>query len=277
MTPITDRQGRFSPLKAGILALAFLPALVIAYWFLTHQLGPLAVRAALRLIGDWTIRFLVMTLALTPLQRLINWPKIALVRRMLGVTTFAYAMTHFTLYIVNSKFDVGFVASEIIHRVYLTIGFVALLGLSLLAATSFDSSIRKLGRRWKQIHQLVYGIAGLGLLHYFIQSKIDVSPATLMAGLFILLMIYRLFINRRMALTPMVLGISAILASLLTALTEFAWYGLATGIDPFRIAKANLLFSFGLRPAAIVLLVGLVPCAYALLRNFITAPQKQTA
>ena len=277
MTPITDRQGRFSPLKAGILALAFLPALVIAYWFLTHQLGPLAVRAALRLIGDWTIRFLVMTLALTPLQRIINWPKIALVRRMLGVTTFAYAMTHFTLYIVNSKFDVGFVASEIIHRVYLTIGFVALLGLSLLAATSFDSSIRKLGRRWKQIHQLVYGIAGLGLLHYFIQSKIDVSPATLMAGLFILLMIYRLFINRRMALTPMVLGISAILASLLTALTEFAWYGLATGIDPFRIAKANLLFSFGLRPAAIVLLVGLVPCAYALLRNFITAPQKQTA
>ena len=192
MTPITDRQGRFSPLKAGILALAFLPALVIAYWFLTHQLGPLAVRAALRLIGDWTIRFLVMTLALTPLQRIINWPKIALVRRMLGVTTFAYAMTHFTLYIVNSKFDVGFVASEIIHRVYLTIGFVALLGLSLLAATSFDSSIRKLGRRWKQIHQLVYGIAGLGLLHYFIQSKIDVSPATLMAGLFILLMIYRL-------------------------------------------------------------------------------------
>ena len=80
-----------------------------------------------------------------------------------------------------------------------------------------------------------------------------------------------------MALTPMVLGISAILASLLTALTEFAWYGLATGIDPFRIAKANLLFSFGLRPAAIVLLVGLVPCGYALLRNFITAPQKQTA
>ena len=277
MTPITDRQGRFSPLKAGILALAFLPALVIAYWFLTHQLGPLAVRAALRLIGDWTIRFLVITLALTPLQRLINWPKIALVRRMLGVTTFAYAMTHFTLYIVNSKFDLGFVASEIIHRIYLTIGFVALLGLSLLAATSFDSSIRKLGRRWKQIHQLVYGIAGLGLLHYFIQSKIDVSPATLMAGLFILLMIYRLFINRRMALTPMVLAISAMLASLLTALTEFAWYGLATGIDPFRIAKANLLFSFGLRPAAIVLLVGLVPCAYALLRNFITAPQKQTA
>ena len=150
MTPITDRQGRFSPLKAGTLALAFLPALVIAYWFFTHQLGPLAVKAALRLIGDWTIRFLVITLALTPLQRIISWPKIALIRRMLGVTTFAYAMTHFILYIVNSKYDLGFVASEIIYRFYLTIGFVALLGLGLLAGTSFDSSIRKLGKRWKQ-------------------------------------------------------------------------------------------------------------------------------
>jgi methionine sulfoxide reductase heme-binding subunit len=277
MTPVTDRQGRFSPLKAGTLALAFLPALVIAYWFLTHQLGPLPVKAALRLIGDWTIRFLVITLALTPLQRLINWPRITLIRRMLGVTAFAYALTHFMLYIVNSKYDLGFVASEIIHRIYLTIGFVALLGLSLLAGTSFDSSIRKLGKRWKQIHQLVYGIAVLGLLHYFIQSKIDVSPATLMAGLFILLMIYRVFINRRIALTPRVLGLSAVLASLLTALTEFAWYGLATGVDPFRIAKANLLISFGLRPAVIVLLVGLVPCAFVMFRNFSAAPQKQAA
>jgi methionine sulfoxide reductase heme-binding subunit len=277
MTPVTDRQGRFSPLKAATMALAFLPALVIAYWFLTHQLGPLAVRAALRLMGDWTIRFLVITLALTPLQRFINWPKIALVRRMLGVTAFAYALTHFSLYVVNSKYDLGFVASEIIHRIYLTIGFVALLGLSLLAATSFDSSVRQLGKRWKQIHQLVYAIAVLGLLHYFIQSKIDASPATLMAGLFILLMIYRLFINRRMALTPKVLALSAVLASLLTAITEFAWYGLATGVDPFRIAKANLLFSFGLRPAMIVLLVGLVPCGYAIFREYVQMSRKQAA
>jgi DMSO/TMAO reductase YedYZ heme-binding membrane subunit len=64
MTPLTDRQGRFSPLKATTLALALLPAAVIAYWFFTHQLGPLPVKAALRLVGDWTIRLLVVTLAL---------------------------------------------------------------------------------------------------------------------------------------------------------------------------------------------------------------------
>ena len=277
MTPLTDRQGKFSPLKATTLALALLPATVIAYWFFTHQLGPLPVKEALRHVGDWTIRLLVITLALTPLQRLLNYPKISLIRRMLGVTTFAYALTHFLLYVVNSKYDLIFVASEIILRFYLTIGFVALIGLSLLAATSFDSAVRKLGKKWKMLHRLVYAIAILGLLHYFIQTKIDVSPATLMAGFFILLMIHRIFISRRVALTPPVLAISAGLAGALTAITEFAWYALATGVDPWRIAQANLMFSFGLRPAVIVLLVGLVPCAFAIVRNLRATPQKQTA
>ncbi len=277
MTPLTDRQGKFSPLKATTLTLALLPAAVIAYWFFTHQLGPLPVKEALRHVGDWTIRLLVITLALTPLQRVLNYPKISLIRRMLGVTTFTYALTHFLLYIVNSKYDLVFVASEIILRFYLTIGFVALVGLSLLAGTSFDSAVRKLGKKWKMLHRLVYAIAVLGLLHYFIQTKIDVSPATLMAGFFILLMIYRIFISRRVALTPSVLAISAGLAGLLTAITEFAWYALATGVDPWRIAQANLMFSFGLRPAVIVLLVGLIPCGFVILRNLRIPSQKQAA
>lgn len=277
MTPLTDRQGRFSPLKATTLALALLPAAVIAYWFFTHQLGPLPVKEALRHVGDWTIRLLVITLALTPLQRMLNYPRIALIRRMLGVTTFAYALTHFILYIVNSKYDLGFVASEIALRFYLTIGFVALTGLSLLAVTSFDSAVRKLGKKWKMLHRLVYGIAVLGLLHYFIQTKIDVSPAVLMTGFFILPMVYRVFIMKRVSLTPTVLAISAVLAGVLTAITEFTWYALATGVDPWRIAQANLMFSFGLRPAIIVLLVGLIPCGFVILRNLRIPSQKQAA
>jgi sulfoxide reductase heme-binding subunit YedZ len=277
MTPLTDRQGRFSPLKAMTLALALLPAAVIAYWFFTHQLGPLAVKAALRLIGDWTIRLLVITLALTPLQRVLNWPKITLIRRMLGVTTFAYALTHFILYIVNSKYDLVFVASEIVLRFYLTIGFVALLGLSLLAATSFDTAVRKLGKKWKMLHRLVYGIAVLGLLHYFIQTKIDVSPAVLMTGFFILLMVYRVFIMKRVSFTPAVLAISAVVACVLTAITEFTWYALATGVDPWRIAQANLMFSFSLRPAVIVLLAGLIPCGFVMWRNWQGTLTRQAA
>jgi sulfoxide reductase heme-binding subunit YedZ len=231
----------------------------------------------LRHIGDWTIRLLVITLALTPLQRLLNSPKISLIRRTLGVTTFAYALTHFLLYIVNSKYDLVFVASEIILRFYLTIGFVALIGLSLLAATSFDSTVRKLGKKWKMLHRLVYGVAVLGLLHYFIQTKIDVSPAVLMTGFFILLMVYRVFIMKRVSLMPAVLAISAVVACVLTAITEFTWYALATGVDPWRIAQANLMFSFGLRPAIIVLLVGLIPCGFVILRNLRIPSQKQAA
>lgn len=254
----TDRSGRFSLLKTGVLLLIFIPAATVAYALLQNDLGPLPYKEALHRIGDWTIRFLVITLALTPLQRILGWPKLALIRRMLGVTTFAYALAHFSLYVVNEKFDLIFVASEIVKRIYLTIGFTALIGLSLLAATSTDWAVRKLGRNWKRLHLIVYGLAVLMLLHYFLQSKIDVSQATMWSGFFLLLMTYRVAMKFRFALTPLVLATCAVVAALLTATIEFTWYGLATGVDPFRVLKANLVFAYGLRPAWLVLVAGLV-------------------
>ena len=257
LSPWTDRAGRFSFLKTGTFVLVCIPALLVAIALWRNELGPLPYKEALHQIGDWTVRFLITTLALTPLQRILMWPKLALIRRMLGVTAFTYALTHFTLYIVNEKFDLLFVASEIVKRIYLTIGFTALIGLSLLAATSTDAALRRLGRNWKRLHMIVYGIAVLALLHYFMQSKIDVSQPTLWSGFVLLLLIYRIALTRRFALTPMTLAICAGAGGLFTAITEFAWYGLATGVDPFRVLKANLVFSYGLRPAWIVLLVGL--------------------
>jgi sulfoxide reductase heme-binding subunit YedZ len=257
LSPWTDRNGRFSPLKTGVFVLVCIPAILVAIALWRNELGPLPYKEALHQIGDWTVRFLIATLALTPLQRILMWPKLALIRRMLGVTAFTSALTHFSLYIVNEKFDLVFVATEIVKRIYLTIGFTALIGLSLLAATSTDSALRKLGRNWKRLHMIVYGIAVLALLHYFMQSKIDVSQATLWSGFFLTLMIYRLAAKWRFALTPMTLAACAILGALRTALTEFAWYGLATGVDPFRVLKANLVFAYGLRPAWIVVMAGL--------------------
>jgi methionine sulfoxide reductase heme-binding subunit len=268
-----DRQGRFSPLKTATLVLALAPAVVIAYWFFTGALLPLSVKTALHLMGDWAVRFMVLTLALTPIQRILNYPKIALVRRMLGVTAFAYAMAHFVLYIINVKFDLAFAASEIIHRFYLTIGFIALLGLSALAATSFDSAVRKLGAKWKTLHRMVYGLAVLGLFHYYLQSKIDVSSATLMAGLFLLAMTVRVMVVRRLALTPISLAMAALVGSALTAATEFAWYGLATGVKPINVLLANLTIAHGLRPAAIVLLVGLAVAVISAIKQYQSAPK----
>ena len=257
MTPLTDRSGRFSALKTFTLAGLVTPALWLGYRALTHDLGPLAVKEALLFTGLWAVRFVLLTLALTPAQRFFNQSRIALVRRMTGVAAFAYALGHFTLYITMEKFNIVFVAGEIAQRIYLTIGFGAVLGLAALAATSTDAMVRKLGKRWKQLHKLVYGIAALGVLHFFMQSKIDASEATLMAGLFATLMIYRLVIGFRLTASMLVLSGAAIAGGLATAALEFAWYGLATGVNPWRILHANLMLGFGLRPAVLVLLSGL--------------------
>jgi sulfoxide reductase heme-binding subunit YedZ len=261
MTPFTDRSGRFSPLKSAMLAVLAAPAAQLLYRYWIGDLGPLPFKEALLVCGLWTVRFLVLTLALTPAQRIFGWTRLALVRRMAGVGAFTYAFLHFLLHVANTKFNLAMVASEIALRLYLTIGFVALVGLCLLAATSTDAAVRRLGARWKSLHRLVYGIAALGLLHFFLQSKIDVSEATLMAGLFLTLMIYRLAIRYKLRFTAATLAASALAGGLATALAEFAWYGLATGIDPWRIAGANLMPMYGLRPAMIVLIAGLAVAA----------------
>jgi sulfoxide reductase heme-binding subunit YedZ len=256
--PWTDKAGRFSILKAITFALLFVPAIVTFIAYLRGALAPLPFKEGLREIGEWTVRLIVLALAVTPAMRIFKLPRLAQLRRMIGVAAFAYALLHFTLYVANEKFDLVFVASEIALRIYLTIGFVALLGLSILAATSTDGMVRRLGRRWKQIHYAVYGIAVLAILHFFIQSKIDVSEPTLMAGLYFLLMAYRITASRRIALTTLPLILCAVAAALLTAITEFTWYGLMTGVDPWRIASANFVFAYGLRPAPAILITGIV-------------------
>ena len=103
-----------------------------------------------------------------------------------------YALAHLFLYTWDLKFDVVRVALEIVQRFYLTIGFVALLGLVALGSTSTDAAIRRLGSNWGRLHRIVYVIGVLAAFHFFIQSKADVYEPTLMAGLFVLLMLYRL-------------------------------------------------------------------------------------
>jgi sulfoxide reductase heme-binding subunit YedZ len=267
MTPWTDRSGKFSPLKATVLVGASLPAFLLLWAAAAGTLapatplGPLGARPiteAIHQTGDWAIRFLMMSLAVTPLRRIANWPKLILVRRMLGVTALCYALTHLTLYAVDLKLDIPRVVSEIALRFYLTIGFVALLGLIALGSTSTDAAIKRLGRNWNRLHKIVYVIAALAAFHFFIQSKADVYQPTLMAGFFLLLMFYRVAHWRGFSLTsPTVLATVAVLAALGTAAIEYAWYGIATGVPPGRVLAANLQFAFSIRPAWWVLATGL--------------------
>src|SRR5215470_9121725 len=174
-----DRRGRFSPLRAATLVLLVAPFLALLYFTATHQLGPRARTEAIHEMGLWSIRFLLLSLFITPMRRIARYAVLVDVRRMIGVASFLYIALHLVLYTADQVFDFGKVVSEIVLRYYLTIGFTAWLGLAVLAATSNDYSVRGLGGiRWRQWHRLIYPIAVLGCIHYFMQSKLEVFEPT---------------------------------------------------------------------------------------------------
>lgn len=266
--PWRDRAGRFSPLKFATLLAALAPGLyVVAAWRL-DALGGKPLTAAIHETGEWAVRFLVASLAVSPLRRVANWPKLILIRRMLGIAALAYAAIHLGLYVVDQGYDVAKVASEIALRIYLTIGFVALLGLAVLGVTSTDAMIRRLGAAWHRLHTVVYAITVLALAHYFLQSKIDVTRPVLWAGLFLLLMAYRLMHRAGIGTRPLPLAGLAVVAGLLTAGLEVAWYALATGVPPLAVLAANLDVSDEIRPAWWVAAVGLGLAVVSLARGW---------
>src|SRR3977135_3157668 len=189
-----DRRGRFSPLRAATLVVLVAPLLALVYFTATHNLGARPRTEAIHEMGLWAFRFLLLSLFVTPLRRIAPYAQLIVVRRMIGVAAFLYIALHFALYIYDQMFDLPKVASEIVLRYYLTIGFTAWLGLAVLAATSNNAMVRRLGGiRWRRLHWPVYPIAVLGAIHYFMQSKLEVFEPTVMGGGFIWLMVYLRF------------------------------------------------------------------------------------
>ncbi|WP_284176776.1 ferric reductase-like transmembrane domain-containing protein [Rhabdaerophilum sp. SD176] len=255
--PVFDRQGRFSSLKAAVLIAVILPGLWISWRLAAGQMGAKPITAALHETGLWSVRLLLVTLLITPLRAMTGQNRLLQVRRMLGVSALAYALIHLGLYVFDLKFDLVKVASEIVLRFYLTIGFAALMAMAAMGATSFDSSIRKLGaERWNRLHSLIYPLALLTLWHGALQSKIDASEHIVMTGLFLALIGAR-FLRRQGKLTPLWLLGLAIATALATSLVEFGWYALATGFPAGRVFAANLSWDLAPRPALIAGLLAL--------------------
>jgi len=272
LQPWRDYSGRLSPLKLLVFLTLFAPAIWISVNFSLHTGDFLArpLTEAIRQIGLWTIRFLMIALAITPARQIFQWSRLLLVRRMIGVAACAYVLTHFTLYVTDQAFDLTKVASEIVLRIYLTIGFSALLGLVTLAATSTDGMVRRLGaRRWQRLHQIVYGIGVLAVIHYFMQSKLDVWEPTILAGMFAWLMGYRLIALAYPKSRPVpiwAIGLLSVSAGLGTAIGEAVYLWLTVGVDPLRVLPANLSLETGTRPSWIVLAAGIAVTAAAALR-----------
>ncbi|HUA53406.1 MAG TPA: ferric reductase-like transmembrane domain-containing protein [Candidatus Sulfotelmatobacter sp.] len=271
MWPWLDDDGRVSPLKSATLIALVVPAALVAWDWQAHALGARPLNQAIHEIGNWTIKLVLLALAVTPARRVLDWPRVLVLRRMIGVAAFAYAATHLTLYALDQGLDLVKVATEIALRFYLTIGFVALAILAALAATSTDGMMRRLGaRRWRRLHRLVYPAALLGVIHFFIQTKANVDEPWVMAGLLAWLMLYRALAWRRGSdrkVAARTIALLAPLAALLTALGEAVYYWIKLGVDPLRVLGADLSLATGVRPAWIVLAIALALSAGGALRG----------
>ena len=155
--------------KPVVFLLCLLPFGWLAYGAFTDGLGANPAEYLIRATGDWTLRFICIVLAVTPLRTLTNTPGLARFRRMLGLFVYFYVVVHLLSYSgFDMGFDVGDIARDIAKRPFILVGFLAFVLLTPLAATSFNRAIKAMGaKRWQTLHKLVYGIAGLGLLHFF--------------------------------------------------------------------------------------------------------------
>ena len=270
-----DRRGDLSWPRIATLAALLFPACLALVDAARGALGPRALNELIHRTGWWALVFLFVSLAVTPLRRSARFAKLVDLRRMIGVASFAYAFAHLCLYVADQKFDLVKVATEIVSRLYLTIGFLALLGLFVLAATSNDVMVKRLGGlRWRRLHQVTYVLTLLALVHFFQQTKADITLPTLFAGLLAWLYGYRLLARLRGegALSPPVLALLAVLAAAVTFVGEAIGIGLSFGVSPLQILATVFDFDLGIRPGWWVLGAGLAVAALDLVRNVLLRP-----
>lgn len=253
--PWLDRGGRFSALRLSVLIALLAPGAVLLAMLAGGELGAEPWKAATREAGSHAAHILLISLAVTPLRYLADRSKIATLRRMVGLAALGYAALHLVLYAGHLAWDWLAVATEIATRVYLTLGFAVLIGLSVLGWTSTDRIQARMGRRWKALHRWVYPLAAGAVLHAFLQSKARADAAVVLAGCFLWLMAWRALPGRWRA-HPAALAALGVAAGLGTALVEYAWYAAATNLPAARILAANLDLAAGMRPAQWILLAG---------------------
>ncbi|MCU0896440.1 MAG: sulfoxide reductase heme-binding subunit YedZ [Burkholderiales bacterium] len=193
-------------IKAALFVIALLPLarLVAGAVAFPEWLGANPAEYVTRSGGDWTLRFLLVTLAVTPLRRLTGWNWLLRLRRMLGLFAFFYGVVHFASYVAfDHVFALGEILKDIVKRPFITVGAAALVLMVPLAATSTNAMVRRLGaQRWIALHRLVYPIAILGVVHFWMMVKRDVTEPAIYAVVLAALLGYRLIAARPGARQP---------------------------------------------------------------------------
>ena len=177
----------------GLVLLALVPAAGLALGAWRDSLGANPIETITHTTGDWTLRLLLVTLTVTPLRRLFGWGAVAPYRRTTGLLTFSYACLHFGTYLVDQFFDWEFIVEDVIERPYITVGFTGFLCLLPLAITSTRGWIRRLRRRWGQLHRLVYVAAIAGVIHFLWLVKADTREPLIYGAILAMLLGVRLW------------------------------------------------------------------------------------
>lgn len=180
-------------IKAAVFVAALLPLARLVAGAFAGTLGTNPIETITRSTGTWTLVFLCITLAVTPVKRMTSMSWLLRLRRMLGLFTFFYACAHFTTFVwFDHWFDAQEIIKDIVKRPFVTVGFAAFLLLIPLALTSTDAMMRRLGRRWGKLHRLIYLIAVLGVVHYWWLVKRDLTQPLIYSIVVALLLLLRL-------------------------------------------------------------------------------------
>ncbi len=181
--------------KPIVFVACLLPLGLLVYNFLSDNLSPNPISDITNETGVWTLRFLVITLSITPLRKITGWSLLQRFRRMMGLFAYLYVFLHFTTYVyLDQFFDWQAILADVDKRRYITVGFTAFVLLTPLALTSVDSVMRRLGgRAWKRLHKLAYVCAGLGVIHYLWLVKADTQRPLMYGAIVLALLLFRLW------------------------------------------------------------------------------------
>ena len=179
--------------RPSLFILLLLPACYYSYGYWQETLGANPLEAIIRGLGDWALRILLIILAISPLRRLLNWPQILRIRRMLGLYTYFYTALHLMGYLwFEQFFDWEETWFDIKERPFITIGMVATVLLTPLAITSTKGMIRRLGKNWKRLHFLIYPISIMAVIHFWWMVKLDATEPMIYSVILTILLVERL-------------------------------------------------------------------------------------
>ena len=265
--PWQDGKQGFSWLKASTFAVMFVPAILLLHDLATGEYGPVPLGGLTYWSGVWATALLLLALAITPASTIFRWRRVIIVRRMIGVTALAYTIAHIIIYFALRLWNFAFIAHEMVTRLSLIVATVSTIGLIALGSTSFDAAVRRMGAKgWQQLHNAIYVVTALALLHYLLSPGLF-PDQFLLSGMFFWLMVWRVLHRRGQGTNAAVLALLAVASCVFTAIFEVGCIWAFRGYELSEIFSIYFTPILGIPPALTILAFGLLIAVAAFARQ----------